>query len=72
MLSYITMVLKKCHVRQKKVFISPSYLSDTKGSKLQTLVYDILPLEEGAGKRCTECEKVVLTTSSSPPDTSVV
>jgi len=66
------MVFKKCHVRQKKVFISPSYLSDTKGSKLQTLVYDILPLEEGAGKRCTECEKVVLTTSFSPPDTSVV
>ena len=23
--------------------------------KLQTLVYDILPLEEGAGKRCSEC-----------------
>ena len=24
-------------------------------SKLQALVYDILPLEEGAGKRCSEC-----------------
>ena len=24
--------------------------------KLQALVYDILPLEEGAGKRCSECE----------------
>ena len=23
--------------------------------KLQALVYDILPLEEGAGKRCAEC-----------------
>ena len=23
--------------------------------KLQALVYDILPLEEGAGKRCSEC-----------------
>ena len=23
--------------------------------KLQALVYDILPLEEGAGKRCTVC-----------------
>ena len=28
--------------------------------KLQALVYDILPLEEGAGKRCSECgDKVV-------------
>ena len=25
------------------------------GTKLQALVYDILPLEEGAGKRCSEC-----------------
>ena len=24
-------------------------------AKLQALVYDILPLEEGAGKRCSEC-----------------
>ena len=24
-------------------------------SKLQALVYDILPLEEGAGKQCREC-----------------
>jgi len=24
--------------------------------KLQALVYDILPLEEGAGKQCSECE----------------
>ena len=24
-------------------------------TKLQALVYDILPLEEGAGKRCSEC-----------------
>ena len=24
--------------------------------KLQALVYDILPLEEGAGKRCLECD----------------
>ena len=24
-------------------------------SKLQALVYDILPLEEGAGKQCSEC-----------------
>ena len=24
-------------------------------SKLQALVYDILPLEEGVGKRCSEC-----------------
>ena len=24
--------------------------------KLQALVYDILPLAEGAGKRCSECE----------------
>ena len=24
--------------------------------KLQALVYDILPLEESAGKRCSECE----------------
>ena len=24
--------------------------------KLQALVYDILPLEEGARKRCSECE----------------
>ena len=23
--------------------------------KLQALLYDILPLEEGAGKRCSEC-----------------
>ena len=23
--------------------------------KLQALVYDVLPLEEGAGKRCLEC-----------------
>ena len=23
--------------------------------KVQALVYDILPLEEGAGKRCSEC-----------------
>ena len=26
------------------------------GRKLQALVYDFLPLEEGAGKRCSECE----------------
>ena len=26
------------------------------GVKLQALVYDILPLEEGAGKRCAECD----------------
>ena len=25
--------------------------------KLQALVYDIFPLEEGAGKRCSECEE---------------
>ena len=25
--------------------------------KLQALVYDILPLEEGAGKRCSECAR---------------
>ena len=25
-------------------------------TKLQALVYDILPLEEGPGKRCSECE----------------
>ena len=25
--------------------------------KLQALVYDILPLEEGAGKRCSECDQ---------------
>ena len=30
--------------------------TDSVGSKLQALVYDILPsLEEGAGKRCSEC-----------------
>ena len=28
------------------------------GDKLQALVYDILPLEEGAGKRCSECGAV--------------
>ena len=27
----------------------------TQSLKLQALVYDILPLEEGAGKRCSEC-----------------
>ena len=27
-------------------------------TKLQALVYDILPLEKGAGKRCSECEPV--------------
>ena len=27
-------------------------------TKLQALVYDILPLEEGAGKRCSECVAV--------------
>ena len=26
-------------------------------TKLQALVYDILPLEEGAGKRCSECDQ---------------
>ena len=32
--------------------------SMTESSKLQALVYDILPfLEEGAGKRCSECAK---------------
>ena len=31
--------------------------SDRAWSKLQALVYDILPLEEGAGKRCLECER---------------
>ena len=25
--------------------------------KLQAPVYDILPLEQGAGKRCSECEQ---------------
>ena len=25
-------------------------------AKLQALVYDILPLEEGTGKRCSECD----------------
>ena len=33
-----------------------SYYSDvTAAPKLQTLVYDTLPLEEGAGNRCSEC-----------------
>ena len=32
--------------------------ADNKRSRLQALVYDILPsLEEGAGKRCSECPK---------------
>ena len=32
-------------------------VKDTAGCKLQALVYDILPLEEGARKRCSECEQ---------------
>ena len=35
--------------------------------KLQALVYDILPLEEGAEKRCSECEQV-----EDPPPSSLV
>ena len=36
-------------------------------NKLQTLVYDILPSEEGAGKRCSECgeAKTILCDGSS-------
>ena len=30
--------------------------------KVQSLVYDILPLEEGAGKRCSECGLVRVST----------
>ena len=29
-------------------------------SKLQAPVYDIFPLEEGAGKRCSECAAVAV------------
>ena len=36
------------------ISIAP-YLTDKGEHKLQALVYDILPLEEGAGKRCSEC-----------------
>ena len=32
--------------------------------KLQALVYDILPLEEGAGKRCLECAAGTVTPAS--------
>ena len=32
---------------------------DNKDPKLQSLVYDILPLEEGAGKRWSECAKTL-------------
>ena len=35
--------MEGCHKQVLGVWVSP---------KLQTLVYDILPLEEGAGKRC--------------------
>ena len=36
------------HLAKFFVSVLPDY-------KLQALVYDILPLEEGAGKRCSEC-----------------
>ena len=41
--------------------------TDTLDPKLQTLVYDILPsttLEEGAGRRCSECGSICARLSS--------
>ena len=40
------------------VHINFIYEPVTVSLKLQALVYDILPLEEGAGKRCSECESL--------------
>ena len=43
-------------------------------TKLQALVYDILPLEEGAGKRCSECHNTsvsVLTRRGQAPGSLV-
>jgi len=38
------------------VAIVYTYRVDIVSLKLQVLVYDILPLEKGAGKRCLECK----------------
>ena len=40
--------------------------------KLQTLVYDILPLEEGAGKRCSECGITCVPFDLSPLSRSIL
>jgi len=51
--------------------VPPSIVPRYNRGKLQALVYDILPLEEGAGKRCSECGvegEAVRGSAMTPPD----